>query len=70
MKMYLINFIWASLADHGKIHSKHRRLSKKAIFFSNGNQSYEKESFVFQFFAGVALFLHIFILGPCQIAKL
>ena len=43
---------------------------QKSQFFSTGDQSYEKKSFIFQFLAGIRVSIQILILRPSEIAKL
>ena len=42
---------------------------KCSFFFSTGDQSYDKKSFVLRFLASEGVSLQIFLLGSCEIAK-
>ena len=42
----------------------------KSQFFSTGDQSYGNKSFIFQFLTGVGVYVQMFMIGPCAIAKL
>ena len=57
------------MGDHGKIHSKHK-LQSKSQFFATGCQSYEIKSFIFQLLADAGITVLIFMVEPCEIAKL
>ena len=68
MKKYLINFIGAYMIDHGKIHSKHKLLSKKVNFIQLETNHMRKKSFIFRFVGGVEISIQVFILGPSETA--
>ena len=70
IKKYFINFVRAYMGDHGKSTQKSRLRSKKVNFFSTGDQSYEKKSFIFQCLVAVAVSVQIFMLGTCVIVNL
>ena len=72
MKMYLINFIKAtcSMGDHGKSTQSITTSVLKCQLFSTGEESYKNKSFIFQFCAGVGVYVQILMLEPCMIAKL